>query len=373
MKVKIITSIKDFEAIKDDWNSLLHDSYNDVVHMTHEWHISWWECFGGTNRLNVVTVINQDGEIIAIAPLMQVNGHYRNIPVRKICFLANGHSPAADFIVKKDNTTEGIQAILGYLERYSDWEMIELQKLDSTGQTFVFLTKHLKQSKCLFGFKENIESPFILIDSDWDTFLSRKSVKFRKVLRNKLNRAKKSGDISFEKIPITGSHHPALQDMVHVSEKSWKKQIGTDLGSNPASQAFYRNISDRLGPQGIITCWLLRKGPEPIAFEFHLTYNNTVYPIRADYDESFINLSPGSILEFNILKTLFDEAIVGEYNSCGHTYDYLLNWTNLTRRHVNVELFSRNYRAYALHALEYKLFPLLRKLKPKPLKHNLTS
>ena len=49
------------------------------------------------------------------------------------------------------------------------------------------------------GIKESIESPFILINSDWETFFSGRSQRFRKSLRNKINRANKSAGISIER------------------------------------------------------------------------------------------------------------------------------------------------------------------------------
>ena len=151
--------------------------------------------------------------------------------------------------------------------------------------------------------------------------------------------------------------------MFTVSEKSWKRQDGTDITSNPQSKNFHKEICDRFGPQGIISLWLLRKETIPIAFEFHLTYDNVVYPIRADYDESYKELSPGSVLEYNIIKTLFDEAKIREYNTCGHSYNYLMNWSEDTRKHANIEIFCKNYKSSLLYSLEYKLIPLLRKIK----------
>jgi CelD/BcsL family acetyltransferase involved in cellulose biosynthesis len=238
----------------------------------------------------------------------------------------------------------------------------------SNGHTCTVLLNYLAQEHKAYGIKDNIESPYIVINSDWETFLGEKSQKFRKTLRNKLNRASHSGDLSFERMGITGRNDTALRDMFSVSQKSWKKQVGTDILSNPASEGFYKEICDRLGPRGMVKLFLLKKAGESIAFEFHLTYNKTAYPIRADYDKSFKHISPGSILETHILKTLFDESRIQEYNSCGHTYDYLLKWTDDTRKYVNVEVFNKNFRSRSLHILEYKVIPVLRKMRLNRLK-----
>lgn len=373
MKVNVITTLRELDSLKESWNGLLNNSNNNVVHLTHEWIMSWWESFQQSNDLHIVIISDTDNKIVAIAPLMVTDCSYRGIHINKICFLANGHSPSIDFIIRKDRIAEGIQAILHYLERFSEWEMIEFQKLDAAGNTFTFIVSNLEESKYPYGFKDDIESPLIVIDSDWESFLQKRSPKFRKVLRNKINRANKKGDLSIERVSITGSREPVLREMLEVSRNSWKRQMGTDLTGNPNSNAFYMKLCDRLGPQGIITLWLLRKGTKAIAFEFHLNYNNVVYPIRADYDESFQSLSPGSVLEFNILKTLFDEAKVKEYNSCGCPYDYLLKWTDNTIKHVKFEIFSKDFRSYGLHALEYNILPLLRKLKINSAMHYFKS
>ena len=369
MKVKIIKTIKEFELLKDSWNDLVNKSGNILVHLKHEWFYAWWMSFKNHKQsLHVLTVIDDNGDIIAIAPLMQFKCLRLGIPVRKICFLANGHSPSADFIIRKDKTAEGIQSIFHHLKVNSDWDIIELQKLNSKGNTFLFIMNYLKQSGDLFGVKDTIETPFIKIDSDWNTFLHTRSQRFRKALRNKINRAKKIPDSSVEKIQITGSNHPALQDMFSVSGRSWKKKVHSDLQSNVCSKNFYMHISDQFGPQGIATLWFFKILNKPIAFEYHLSYNNVIYPLRADFDESFRYLSPGSVLEYNILKNLFDNPnTFKEYDTCGDTYRYLLNWTENTRKYLKIEIYSGNFRSHILHALKYKLLPILRKLRVIPL------
>jgi len=373
LRLTVVTTIKEFESLRGAWNGLLYNSTSIVIHLTHEWFKSWWESFHQNNDLRIIIISDHDNQLIAIAPFMVTDSSYRGIHIKKICFMSNGHSPFANFIIKEDKIAESIQAIFSYLETFQDWHMIEFRKLNSSDPVYESVLDYLKESKCLYGIKRNIETPFIVIDSDWDTFLRSRSTKFRKVLRNKINRVNKTGDLLIERIEISGSKDDVLQEMLEVSKNSWKRQIGTDLAGNLDSKCFYMKLCDFLGPQGIITLWLLRKGGKAIAFEFHLTYNDTVYPIRADYDESFKSLSPGSILEFNILKALFEEGKVTEYNSCGHTYDYLLNWTDNTRKHYDIEIFSRHFLPHSLHTLEYRILPVLKKLKINKAMHYLKS
>lgn len=373
MKIKIIKSPEELGSLGQEWNALLKDSSNDVIYLTHEWIMAWWSSFGKGNSINVIAVYNEKGQLVGIAPMMRTNNRYRGVNITKICLMANGHSPSSDFIVSKEKGTEIIKAILDYLKGNSDTDIIELTKLDTNSRTYSIAFDYLTMNGNRIGIKESIESPFILINSDWETFFSGRSQRFRKAIRNKINRANKSVGISIEKIQINDSNNPAMQDMFTVSEKSWKRQDGTDITSNPQSKNFHQEICDRFGPQGIISLWLLRKETIPIAFEFHLTYDNVVYPIRADYDESYKELSPGSILEYNIIKTLFDEAKIREYNTCGHSYNYLMNWSEDTRKHANIEIFCKNYKSSFLYSLEYQLIPLLRKIKLNKVKQQIMN
>jgi hypothetical protein len=278
--------------------------------------------------------------------------------------LANGLSPSVDFIIRKDKLSDCNKTILDYLMSFKDWDLIELQKLYENGYTFKFITEYLRQSNFPLGFKHDIETPFVLVNSEWELFLKKRSSKFKKVLRNKLNRVEKMRDISYEKITIKDGNDQFLNDMFSISGKSWKSKVGTDLISDNQSKMFYMDICDLMGPLGMIDLWFLKKNSNPIAFEFQLCYNNVIYPLRADYDKSFDHLSPGSILEYYILKTLFTEAKIKEYNTCGHTYNYLLRWSKQTRKHSKVEIFNRKFYPLFLHFLKYRVprnFKRLRK------------
>jgi len=373
MKIRVLTTVKEVESIKSEWDELLKNSGNDIINLTHDWIMAWWNNFGGPYNLFVIVAYNASQKIAGIAPCMKVKSSYRGIPVNKITLMANGYSPSADIIAKKDQTEPVIKAIIRHLEDVPGWDILELTKIQQDGGTSAAILPYLEQKKKCYGIKDNIESPYVVINSDWSTFLSSKSQKFRKTLRNKLNRADHAGDLSIDKIMIKDSSQADVVDMISVSEKSWKREEHTDITSNPSSVGFYKEICDRFGPQGLVSLFLLKKGADPIAFEFHLTYNNTAYPIRADFDESFKHLSPGSILESHILKTLFDESQIKEYNTCGHTYDYLVKWTDNTRKYINAEIFNENLRARSLFFLEYKVIPMLRRMKLNAVKHYINS
>lgn len=363
MKTTIIKTFEELKSLRPQWDDLLENSQNNIIQLTHDWMMAWWDSFSNGKTLHVVAIYGDGGQILGIAPLVSGRHTYRGIGINKFSLMANGQSPSADIIIRNGSHELVISRLLGYLSSLKEWDLLVLNKLDMDGKTAAALSKYLTENKFLFGIKNNIESPFIDIKGEWETFFAEKSKKFKKSLRNKLNRIEKAGDISIEGVLINDANDPCIKAMFEISSNSWKKDIGNDMLSNPRINNFYNKISNSFGKKGAITLWLLKKGGKPIAFEFHLNYKGVVYPVRADYDESFGDLSPGSVLEYNILKTLFAEGRCREYNTCGHTYNYLMNWSTETKKHVDFEIFRRRYKTYALHFLEYTSIPLLKRLR----------
>ena len=124
-----------------------------------------------------------------------------------------------------------------------------------------------------------------------------------------------------------------------------------------------------MGEKGMVELWLMRHGEGAIAFEYHLKCEGTAYPIRADFDEDYRHLSPGSVLEYQILKSLFEDPEVHGYNSCGDTYQYLMNWATQTREYVDFQIFNSRTYSRNLFLLESRMVPAVKKardyLKPK--------
>ena len=193
MKTAVLSTAEGFELLKQEWNDLLHKSSSNVVCLTHEWLSAWWQTFSGSRSLHIVTVRDSSGTLLAIAPMAIIKAPYRGITIRKISFLANGHSPCADFIVHKDRRQEGLAAIFGHLSRYDSWDLVELQTVAEDSETLSFMQNAAKKAGIPAGVQESLETPFIPISSTWDEFLGGRSAKFRKVLRNKINRAERTG------------------------------------------------------------------------------------------------------------------------------------------------------------------------------------
>ena len=151
-----------------------------------------------------------------------------------------------------------------------------------------------------------------------------------------------------------------MRDIVAVSARSWKADVGTDLVSSRDSRDFVHNVVERFGARDDVHLWIAYDGVTPVAYELHIVYRGRIYPIRADFDERYRRLSPGSVVEYAALKGMFEGDYADVYFSCAGDYRYLRHWTDERVQFCDIEVFSSSLKSYALFWFEYRVMPLVR-------------
>ena len=362
MELRVITDAQELESLEQDWDALLRESSGNALPVSHSWIMAWWNSFGGGNcELHVVVVYGDNQELLAIAPFMKARTAFRGVKVIQLSLMANSYTPSVSIVVRRNVDPDAVVAIVfQHLIGLRGVDVITLKKLPSSGDVYDAVIRHLRATRQLFGVKRIAESPFIPTTTDWDTFVAPFSRNFRKEIRSRLKAANGCNGIEVKRIKIQNSADPAFDDIRAISANSWKRAVGTHIDGWPDGKRFLLDLCDRFGSDGAVSIWLLCKDHLPIAYEFHVTYGGVTYPLRADYRSALARVAPGATLECQILRALFDDPNVREYNTCGNTYRYLLRWTNLTRKHVHIQVFPKRFLPRSLYLFEFSVIPSLR-------------
>ncbi|GAB4345977.1 MAG: hypothetical protein Kow0099_26800 [Candidatus Abyssubacteria bacterium] len=362
MQAEIIKDIQKFLLIEKEWNSALDQSGQASLSLTHDWLRCWWAAFGGDARLWVL-VIRDNGFIKVAAPLMATKRRFRGLSAHALSLTVNGHSPEGGVILAEPSA-DSWKIFLEYLRRArNEWDVLELTKLRADSEATRCLELALNGTKTHTIKSESLASPFVDMSVDWGSYYANRSKKFRKVMRNKLNRVDRDGSITIERINDLNSLRSVMGEIMEVSSKSWKAREGRSIPDDPRVAAFYKEITDIFGSKGAVEVWLMRRAGEAIAFEYHIRYQGIAHPIRADFDDTWHELSPGSVLEYQIIRALFEDSEIRGYNSCGHTYEYLMNWATDVITHVDFQIFNSGTLSRNLYLLETKVIPMVREAK----------
>ena len=365
MRHEVIRTAEALHRLEPQWTELLSRSGRRELPLTHLWVCAWWRHFGADSELRV-HCFWLDERLVAAAPMMMtVNGRYRRVRLARESLNANGHSPFADILLDASLSHEGLLDVLKRICESSSADIVSMIRIPLESRVSSALTQGRGPSGRAIGLERNLRTPLVRVTGRWDDFFAAKSQKFRKGMRNKLNKFFKSPDFRVERIRLQSSAHQALAEMIDVSRRSWKAKVGTDLATLPGSLGFLKQLIDALGPRDCAEVWMAYRKEQPIAYELHLRYAGTTYPLRADIDEGFRDLSPGSVVEATALRQLFEEGAVELYDSCANDYWYLSNWTTEYREHLDIEIFGKSLRGNAVYLFEYRVVPVLRAIRDK--------
>jgi CelD/BcsL family acetyltransferase involved in cellulose biosynthesis len=84
--------------------------------------------------------------------------------------------------------------------------------------------------------------------------------------------------------------------------------------------------------------------------------------MRAEFDEAYRSSSPGSVLDYHVVKALFESGRVG-YDQGGEANFYKLRWTEDVLEHVDLIVFSPRLAGSLLYAWEYGVAGTLRRVR----------
>jgi CelD/BcsL family acetyltransferase involved in cellulose biosynthesis len=244
-----------------------------------------------------------------------------------------------------------------------DWDVLRLEKVPRKLIEYTNFDELFKQNAFSHICADSLNSPYTEITGSWEEYYTTRSKKFRKVMRNKLNRMRRDGLLQMERLSGSQVAGDVLNEIFDASKQSWKGQLNKSIRDDARVETFYRTLTNAFGPAGKVDLWLMRRNGKVIAFEYHLKHQGVTYPIRADFDESYHSLSPGSLLEFFIMKHLFDDPTVCGSNSCGATYEYLMDWATEVIERVKLLVFNSRKYSRNLFLLESKILPMAKRAK----------
>ena len=367
MQHTIINDRDGLTEVRAIWTELWRNSRLPVLPLSWEWFDAWWDSFGHAGSLGrdlelSIHLFEDAGVPKVLFPLMKSTRRFRGVPVQATCSLANGHSPLWDILVDKHiDTAESDQAIRTVIESEEADCFIFRRIADGSPLRHWIQQNH--QFDGLSGDHETFRTPLIDTTRDWDDYIAGRSKKFRGNLRRKIRDFEKYDNLSVTYTPIEHHGDKAFSDLVAVSKNSWKVKVGNDLGSNHPGRRFLERLIDHIGPDGNAGVWFCRDDTRPIAYELHVKASGITYPIRADIDEDYRELSPGSVVEYFALKAVFEDEPTLMYDSCAADYWYFRYWTDKARLLHDMEVFPPLLKSRMLWALEYRVMPLLRRIR----------
>ena len=358
--VEEVSNQLEWQKLREPWLQFLRDSQICDPFLTYE----WFDCcvqWSKDKKKLMVLVVKEDSRIIGIAPFCYFQDTVRYVPVTRISFIASPDTAHVDIVVSNQYREIVLNEIVNYLfsGRGVTWDVLKLKQWPSESSNCRAFREALIRKQVRFKANTDSQTPFIQLNEPWDQFLSRRSVRFRKTRRNIVNKLSKLNKVEIECVRMDPDGK-WLKEVSHVSERGWKHPKGLAMASTNRVREFFETLTQVAGEKGWLLIWVLKVNDVSVAMEYDLVANGQVYALRADFDESFSEYSPGTYLETEILRRLFEDSQYEVYYTGPGLNEYKLQWTQNFKENIEFHIFNDTVKGKMLSNFETQLIPIFK-------------
>jgi CelD/BcsL family acetyltransferase involved in cellulose biosynthesis len=167
------------------------------------------------------------------------------------------------------------------------------------------------------------------------------------------------GDVSVSIINTWPELDEALDRHCSLESRSWKYRSDLHIDRDREHFVFYFGLEEAFSENGNFELRLLELDGQPIASTFGIIHGNSFQSLIIAHDQSYDNLSPGTVLKSYELENLLSSQL-RRYEFLGSFLTNKLRWTDDVIHTRNVHVYSRSVR---LRWSFYRHFVLKRKAK----------
>ena len=358
LTVETVTDEQTFLRLQGEWDDAVDRAQIGHPFLCHDWIRTWWECFGEGAELHVI-VVRAGGQIVAIAPLLFERTRMYGMPVRRLRLMQNDHSPRADFIVA-DYASQAYHAIWTALfdERHN-WDVMLLSQLPPQTVTVQFVKGLASADGCATGIWRGGSSPYLPIAGTEGDYFAGLSAKFRQNLRNRMTRLTRVGKPALEIVSDT-SLSEAVGDAIRLEESGWKRDAGTAISTDLKIRQFYMRLAARMADRGWLRLMFLNVSGRRIATSYSIEHDRRLFLCKTGYDPEYNTCSPFKLLMHFIVRYAYAEGAT-EIDLLGDTEPWKEEWTEASRQHNWLFVFSNTNRARLLYPLKFQLVPAVKR------------
>lgn len=320
------------------WNDLLADSASRTVFLTWEWLTSWWNAYGGSRQLMILTCLDRAGTLVGIAPLYCDRAPFiPGLSLRVLRFIGDGthDSDNLDFIVRRGSEKSAIRAWSEWLDHHQrDWDLLELNSLPAESCLASLILEESRRRRWHVVSRETPRA-LLCLPRDGSAYLASLSESMRSTIRNRTRHLERNYRVRFVRCESAADLASALQHLFRLHGKRWEARGGGGAFGHSQRRAFLKEVTERLQVRSWLDFWSLEVDDQVVATELGFCYGDTRYFLQAGFDPDWYPKNVGVVLRARILRHLIDGG-VRYYDFLDGGDDYKFRWGAERRSYLSL-------------------------------------
>jgi CelD/BcsL family acetyltransferase involved in cellulose biosynthesis len=325
---RIVSSLDHTGLDEQTWNALAACGTNSVF-QTHQWARSWWTVYGARYE-PLFVVSGTAGRTTGLAPLVVDTSTARGRVVR---FLGDGRADYCDLLAA--DSPHAVAALLGAIRDYGHWDVLDLGNLPDSSPTVALVIAAARGLGLHVLADEQFVCPTLVIRGHEPAAIRLAN---KPSLRRRRNYFERRGRVECRDLTTAADIEPLLDRFFAQHKARWQGTATPSLFHEPASEAFYREMTARLDTTGWLLFTIVELDGQPIATHYGFDFNDTQIWYKPAFDPAFAAGSPGVVL----VQHLIQRAVaVGRKEFDFTIGDELFKWrfTNHVRKTMRLQVF----------------------------------
>lgn len=346
LNVETISDINDFKKLASMWNQLLSQSSADNIFLTWEWIFNWWQVYQKNKKLLLLMLRDQNAEIVAIAPLYarrkKIVGSFL---VNEIRFIGSGEDVSPDyldFIITRGRENEAINAIMDYLHKKNDWDVLNLSDILSTAFTKDILAQAVEKFGLKIGISKSAICPYIEIPKTWDEYVSGLSKNMQYNIKRRIRNLEKSFKVRYFRWQDVEGLEYAMKKLASLHVQRWQGRSLHYGFSSDESNAFLQAIAKEFAHRNWLWLSCLEVDGEIIGMFLDFCYGEKLYYFQGGFNSSFDKYSIGLVLRAYIIRKAIEVGL-HEIDLLKGAYEHKYRWTHFDRQTINIFIGKHSF------------------------------
>ena len=278
------------------WESILPQSATNTVFVSPWWQKTWWDNFGKDGE-SLILSVNEDPELIGIAPLMTDRRG-------TLSFLGDRNlSDYFDFVVPRDNEDRFYPALLDYLSEL-EWSKLDLPSLPSGSPTLEYVPELAERKGWEVTTEEEETTPKTELPGSWDEFLAGLRKKDRHELRRKLRRLDRESENRQYDAAAGDSLEDSMREFFALLKASREDK---NEFLTPERERFFLSMARELASRDQFRLYFLEVDGENVAACICFDYGDDFLLYNSGYEPAYSRLSVGLLNKALSIRTAIEE------------------------------------------------------------------
>ncbi|NQW18953.1 MAG: GNAT family N-acetyltransferase [Chloroflexi bacterium] len=307
-------------SLADDWDRLAASTPGASVFLSHTWHQTWWDHFGG-DASQLAIAVRDSNRPVAVAPLMI---HDRRVSFLGSTDLVDYH----DFLTDCDDHEGIAMGVLQELLIVPDWDSVHLESVPDWSPLVESMPAAGKRLGMEFEITVEDVAPQVHMSDTWEEYVSGLGKKDRHELRRKLRRLEAAGKVEHHEFTDPDEIHTRMDDFctLHRVSTSDKAEFLT-----ADRESFFKDVMVKLAREGKTRLNFTTLDGENVASSISFETGGTRFVYNSGYDPERRDLSVGLANHaFFIQECINDGIEYADFMRGNERYKYNLGGVDRT-------------------------------------------